>query len=88
MLGGLRAPADYESLGKPKQVRSRLAFVLPVADVAYSSVLRSAGQLNELACVAREMAMAMASLWVVEGTLVRSYGSYHVPAVVAMIVGV
>jgi hypothetical protein len=34
------------------------------------------------------MAMAMASLWVVEGTLVRSYGSYHVPAVVAMIVGV
>jgi hypothetical protein len=64
--------------------------VLPVADAADSCLLSSAGQLNELADVSQEMVMAIAiaSLRVVEGVLARRYGSYHLLVVVAMIVEV
>jgi hypothetical protein len=42
--------------------------------------------LNKLACVV--LGLLVASLWVVEEELVRSYGLYHLPAIVATIVEV
>jgi hypothetical protein len=84
-LGALRALADHENLGKTTP-RSRLIPVLPVADLADSFLLCSPGRLNELACVV--LGLLVASLWVVEEELVRSYGLYHLPAIVATIVEV
>jgi hypothetical protein len=86
MWGELRALADHESLGKTRLVGSRL---LPVADVANPYLPRSAGQLSDRPCVAREMVVVLlCGPRVDEGTLVRSHGSYRLPVVQEMMLGV
>ena len=82
----LRELADHESLGKTRLVGSCL---VPVADVADSYLPHSTGQLSDRACIAQGMVIVLlCGLRVNEGMLARSYGSYHLPVVQEMMLGV
>lgn len=81
MLEELTALTDQESLGKTRLVGWCSA---PVADVADLYLPRSAGQLNEQVCVAREMVVVLLCPLVDEGVLARNYGFYCLPVVLAM----
>ena len=74
--------ADHESFRKMRLVGSCL---LLVADVAGLYLLHSAGQLSDQACIAQRMVVVLlCGPQVNEGTLARSYGSYHLPVVQEM----